>query len=87
MLMWSTTPRSSVFCCTRSQLAWEREYASTGVIAPPEEGLAGRRDVGISRMQLLYAYRGDEAVLYLHPHLANKAEREEPGPPRVRDPY
>lgn len=66
------TPTDFSVFCTHSQLASEiiclnrRDHTSQG-------GLVGSRDVGISRMQLLDAYRGDEAGLYFHPHLVNGA--------------
>lgn len=66
------TPTDFSVLCTHSQLASEiiclnrRDHTSQG-------GLVGSRDVGISRMQLLDTYRGDEAALYFHPHLVNGA--------------
>lgn len=65
------TPTDFSVFCTHSQLASEiiclnrRDRTSQG-------GLVGSRDVGISRMQLLDAYRGDKASLYLYPHLVNE---------------
>lgn len=66
------TPTDFSVFCSHSQLASEiiclnrRDRTSQG-------GLVGSRDVGISRMQLLDAYRGVEASLYFHPHLVNGA--------------